>query len=49
MSIGDYDPRLKIVVEALFPQLDEDAQSALVWLVRDFLMSLDAIAQSMPE
>lgn len=39
-----YEAKVKIVVAALFPTLNEEAQSALVWLIADALLSLDSMA-----
>lgn len=36
----------QLAVRALFPDLDDAAQDAIVWLIVDFLMSLDAAVQS---
>ena len=44
----DYETKARIVVEELFPQLTPIAKEALAWLVADTLLSLDAIAVSMP-
>ena len=43
-SRSDYKVNAEIAIAALFPNLNDKAKEALVWLLVDFLMSLDAIA-----
>lgn len=47
--MSKYQDNAIIVVKALFPHLDAEAQAALAWLIVDLLLSLDAISTSMPE
>jgi hypothetical protein len=39
----EYRTHARTVVLELFPNLSEDATTALVWLIADFLLSLDAM------
>jgi hypothetical protein len=43
-SKSDYQTNARVVVEALFPKLSVEARTALIFLIVDFLMSLDAAA-----
>ena len=38
------ETKLKIVIEEMLPDLSDQATEALVFLMTDFLMSLDAIS-----
>jgi|HubBroStandDraft_3_1064219.scaffolds.fasta_scaffold956765_2 hypothetical protein len=46
MTKKEYEMHTRIVVLALFPNLSPTAIDALVVLIADFLMSLDAMAAS---
>jgi hypothetical protein len=41
-----YQVKATLVVEALFPQITDEAKNALVWLITDLLSNLDAIAKN---
>jgi hypothetical protein len=43
---NEYAATAAIAVEALFPSLAEEARDAIVWLIVDLLMSLDAMADA---
>jgi hypothetical protein len=44
-----YEDKVTIVIAELFPQMSEAGRQSLVWLLIDFLMSLDGICASMPD
>lgn len=44
MTKMQYDTLTQLVVKELFPQLSEPAASALVALIVDFMLSLDAVS-----
>ena len=46
MTKNQYEEQVRIVVQELFPNLSEPAVDAFVFLIGDFLLSLDAMAAS---
>jgi hypothetical protein len=46
MTKTEYERHARTVILALFPDLNQQAKDALVILIADFLLSLDAIAAS---
>lgn len=45
ISRDEYETKAKTVVDALFPDLERAARDALVFLIVDALLSLDALAE----
>jgi hypothetical protein len=49
MARDKYEQHARIVIDQLFPQWPDEARASLVWLLVDFLLSLDGICAKMPE
>jgi hypothetical protein len=44
-----YEEHLTIVIRQLFPMWPAETRDSLIWLLTDFLMSLDGICANMPD
>jgi hypothetical protein len=44
-----YEDNATIVIRQLFPMWPAETRDALIWLLVDFLLSLDGICSSMPD